>query len=103
MEGEVGVVGRVWGIEVGVKNGDGKAFGVEEVCKLKHGVYVALKRQWEENNSTAIPSPSLSSNVGSWVLHGAFFFLRFASPKLPTSMSTFFDSLSLCYILTSIM
>lgn len=78
MEGEGGVVGRVGGIEVGVNYGDGKAFGVEDVCKLKHRVYVALQRQWEKNHSTTTALPLLrTAVVGSWVLHGASS-LRFA-------------------------
>lgn len=36
------VIGFGWGVEVGVDDCDGKAFGVEDVGQLKHGVYVAL-------------------------------------------------------------
>jgi len=42
MEGEVGVMRRVGRVEVRVDDGDGEAFGVEDVCKLKHGVYMAM-------------------------------------------------------------
>lgn len=45
MEGEVGVLGRIWEIVLGVKDGDGEAFGVKDVSKLNHGVDVALKSQ----------------------------------------------------------
>ncbi|CAN1804022.1 hypothetical protein LINPERHAP1_LOCUS23784 [Linum perenne] len=42
MEGEIEVIRWVGSVEVGVDDGDGKASGVEDVCKLKHRGYVTL-------------------------------------------------------------
>jgi len=35
--------GRIWGIEVGVEDGDGEASGAEDPTQLEHRVYVALE------------------------------------------------------------
>lgn len=74
------MLGRAGRIKAGVNNGDGKAFGTEDVSKLKHGANMALQRQGEENHSAALPV--FRGSVVSWVLHGACF-LRFASQCPP--------------------
>lgn len=78
MEGEVGVLGIVGRIEADVYYGDGKASGVEDVCKLKHGAYVALQRHREKNHPAARPFLHGPVALSSDVLHAASFLL-FAS------------------------
>lgn len=51
MKSEVGVVIGVGGVEVSVDDGDGEAFGVKNVCKLKHGVEVTLQGERKKDQS----------------------------------------------------
>ena len=51
---------------LGVNDGNGEAFGVEDVAQLKHWVYMALKRTWYKHD------PVETSDISS------LFHLRFS-------------------------
>ena len=58
-ESEVGVVGGLGLVEVGVEDGDGEALGVQNVGELQNGVDVALEGDGEENDSSSSSDGSL--------------------------------------------
>lgn len=62
-EGEVRVGGRVWGVEVGVDDGDEEASGVEDPTQLERRVHVALEWMREEDQTVVV----------SWVHYGLCF------------------------------
>lgn len=70
MEGEVRVVNMVGRVELGVDDGDRKTSRVEDVCELKHGVYMALQGHREKYQSAAFSILHMSF---SWILHGTLF------------------------------